>query len=76
MKVVTKTFRTVVLRIKRVLILAYMYGFAGGYGITAGAHRLFTHKAYKANTPLKLILIYFQTIAVQNSVYEWARDHR
>jgi fatty-acid desaturase len=55
---------------------AILYAFCGGFGITAGAHRLFAHKAYKANTPLKLLLILFQTIAFQNSVFEWARDHR
>lgn len=58
------------------LISALTYGFAGGFGITAGSHRLFAHKAYKANTALKVLLIYFQTIAFQNSVFEWARDHR
>lgn len=34
-------------------------------GITAGAHRLFSHKAYKAKTPLKIILIVFNCIAFQ-----------
>lgn len=58
------------------LFLVLSYGFCGGFGITAGAHRYFAHKSYKANTALKLILIYFQTIAFQNSVLEWARDHR
>lgn len=44
--------------------------------ITAGSHRLFAHKAYKANKAMKIMLLYFQTIAFQNSVFEWARDHR
>lgn len=58
------------------LFAALTYGFAGGFGITAGSHRLFAHKAYKANKAMKIMLLYFQTIAFQNSVYEWARDHR
>lgn len=63
--------------LKRIQIFAAMvYGFAGGFGITAGSHRLFAHKAYKANRAMKIMLLYFQTIAFQNSVYEWARDHR
>lgn len=45
-------------------------------GITAGAHRLWSHRAYKAKWPLRVILIVFNTIAFQNHVYEWARDHR
>lgn len=49
---------------------------AGGLGITAGAHRLWAHKAYKANVPLRMLLTLFNTIAFQNHVIEWSRDHR
>lgn len=45
-------------------------------GITAGAHRLWAHKAYKAKWPMRLLLGIFQTIAFQNHIYEWVRDHR
>jgi stearoyl-CoA desaturase (delta-9 desaturase) len=45
-------------------------------GITAGAHRLWAHKTYKAKYPLQCILVFFNWIAVQNDVIEWARDHR
>jgi Fatty-acid desaturase len=38
---------------------------AGATGITAGAHRLWAHRAYKAKTPLKLILLLFNTLAFQ-----------
>lgn len=47
-----------------------------GLGITAGAHRLWAHRSYKAKTPLRIILAVFQTMALQNDVIEWARDHR
>ncbi|KAI1283693.1 Stearoyl-CoA desaturase 5 [Halotydeus destructor] len=43
---------------------------------TAGSHRLWAHKTYKASLPLKMFLLIGQTIAGQNSVYVWARDHR
>lgn len=46
------------------------------FGITAGAHRLWSHKAYKARLPLRIFLMILQTIAFQNCIYEWARDHR
>lgn len=48
----------------------------GGLGITAGAHRLWAHRAYKANWALRVLLTIFNTIAFQNHVIEWARDHR
>ncbi|KAL3279052.1 hypothetical protein HHI36_016567 [Cryptolaemus montrouzieri] len=48
----------------------------GGFGITAGAHRLWAHRAYKAKWPLRLILTLFNTLAFQDAVIDWARDHR
>lgn len=47
-----------------------------GQGITAGAHRLWAHRTYKAKLPLRIILAVFQTLAFQNHIYEWVRDHR
>ncbi|XP_063380432.1 acyl-CoA Delta-9 desaturase-like [Cydia fagiglandana] len=44
--------------------------------VTAGAHRLWSHKAYKAKWPLQLILTFFHTSALQYSVINWVRDHR
>jgi len=46
------------------------------FGILAGAHRLWSHRAYKAKWPLRVILAIMQTIALQNSIYDWCRDHR
>ncbi|XP_061396928.1 acyl-CoA Delta-9 desaturase-like, partial [Musca vetustissima] len=46
------------------------------FGITVGAHRLWSHRSYKAKLPLRLILLFFSTMAFQNSIYEWSRDHR
>ncbi|XP_061793743.1 stearoyl-CoA desaturase b isoform X1 [Nerophis lumbriciformis] len=45
-------------------------------GITAGAHRLWSHKTYKASPPLKAFLVLANSMAFQNDIYEWARDHR
>ncbi|XP_059047388.1 acyl-CoA Delta-9 desaturase-like [Achroia grisella] len=47
-----------------------------GLGITAGAHRLWAHKSYKARLPLRILLTICNTIAFQDSVIDWARDHR
>ncbi|XP_072949818.1 acyl-CoA Delta-9 desaturase-like [Epargyreus clarus] len=50
--------------------------FTSSEGVTIGAHRLFAHRSFKATPLLKAILIVFQTLAGQNSVYIWCRDHR
>eukprot|EP00929_Paragymnodinium_shiwhaense_P049815 TRINITY_DN2511_c0_g4_i1.p1 TRINITY_DN2511_c0_g4~~TRINITY_DN2511_c0_g4_i1.p1 ORF type:complete len:692 (+),score=181.48 TRINITY_DN2511_c0_g4_i1:63-2138(+) len=47
-----------------------------GWGITAGAHRLWAHRSYKAGTPLKTFLMLANSIANQGSIYHWSRDHR
>ncbi|XP_026735690.1 acyl-CoA Delta(11) desaturase-like [Trichoplusia ni] len=57
-------------------IFAFLMLIVNGLGITCGVHRLFTHKSYKVNTPLKILLILFFTSAGQNSIYQWVRDHR
>ena len=48
----------------------------GGMGVTAGAHRLWAHRSYKATWPLRLILMFMNCMAAQNDIFEWARDHR
>lgn len=58
------------------MLFSSVLAFFAGVGITAGAHRLWAHKSYKANTALKIILIIFDSISFQNDVIEWARDHR
>lgn len=52
------------------------YYMISALGITAGAHRLWSHRSYKARLPLRLFLIIANTMAFQNDAYEWARDHR
>jgi len=39
--------------------------YASGFGITAGAHRLWSHRAYKAKWPLRFLLIVLFTVAGQ-----------
>lgn len=48
----------------------------GALGITAGAHRLWSHKTYTASLPMRIILVICNCIAFQNDIIEWARDHR
>ncbi|OWR48667.1 Desaturase [Danaus plexippus plexippus] len=50
--------------------------FTSTEGITIGAHRLWSHRTFKATPLLKTILMIFQTLAGQNSIFTWCRDHR
>lgn len=46
-----------------------IFAFLGGEGVTIGAHRLYSHKSFKATFPLRLGLIILQTIAGQVSIH-------
>ncbi|MBT0585847.1 acyl-CoA desaturase [Alteromonas oceanisediminis] len=50
--------------------------FFTGMSITAGYHRLWSHKTYQANPIVKVILAIGGAMAVQNSILHWASDHR
>ncbi|XP_050299642.1 uncharacterized protein LOC126738382 isoform X2 [Anthonomus grandis grandis] len=54
----------------------YMWMMIAGFGITAGAHRLWAHRSYTANLPLRIFLMIAQSAALQNDIHEWVRDHR
>jgi stearoyl-CoA desaturase (delta-9 desaturase) len=44
--------------------------------VTAGYHRLFSHKTYQAVWPVRLFYLVFGAAAFENSVLNWAGDHR
>ena len=58
------------------LVFFMFYYLFSGMGVTAGAHRLWAHKTYKAKLPLQIILMFFNCISMQNDILEWSRDHR
>lgn len=58
------------------IILAIIFYFATGMSITAGYHRLISHKAYKANPLLKFLFLILGAAAFQNSALKWCADHR
>ncbi|XP_050513885.1 stearoyl-CoA desaturase 5-like isoform X2 [Diabrotica virgifera virgifera] len=64
----------------QVKFLTFLWAFFGivmsGEGITMGAHRYYSHRTFKASFGLRLILMFCQTMAGQNCIYVWARDHR
>ncbi|CAG4970520.1 unnamed protein product [Colias eurytheme] len=62
--------------LRSTFILQFIFGFMAGLGVTAGAHRLWTHKSYKVKKPVKILLLIFYATAGQNNLYNWVRDHR
>lgn len=47
-----------------------------GLSITAGYHRLWSHKSYEAHPVVKYILLLGATLAVESSVFDWCSGHR
>ena len=53
----------------------------GGYvltvlGITVGFHRLFTHKAFEASQPVRILLAILGSMSLQGPVIRWCAVHR
>jgi stearoyl-CoA desaturase (Delta-9 desaturase) len=61
-------WRAVVLTVALIAVL--------GHGVTIGFHRLFAHRSFEANRPLKIVLAILGTLAFQGSVIGWVADHR
>ncbi|XP_050307147.1 acyl-CoA Delta-9 desaturase-like [Anthonomus grandis grandis] len=57
-------------------IFGFFIYMLGAFGTTGGAHRLWSHRSFKATWQLRLFLMICQTISVQNSIIQWVRDHR
>lgn len=54
--------------------LAFMI--ATGLAITAGYHRLFSHRSYRTLWPVRLFYVLMGAAAFEGSVLEWSTDHR
>ncbi|PCH38512.1 delta 9-fatty acid desaturase protein [Wolfiporia cocos MD-104 SS10] len=57
-------------------VLSVVYYFITGLGITAGYHRLWSHRSYNASKPLQYFLAMAGAGAVQGSIRWWCRGHR
>lgn len=57
-------------------VCAFLVLCANEISITAGYHRLWAHRTYEAHPILRLFLLVFGTMAIQNSVLVWASGHR
>lgn len=47
-----------------------------GYGISVGFHRLLTHRSFRANRPLKIVLALAGSMAIEGSATYWVANHR
>nr|XP_039265258.1 stearoyl-CoA desaturase 5-like isoform X2 [Styela clava] len=62
-------------KLNTIFLASVMY-ILSGLGVTAGAHRLWSHRSYKAKLPLRIFLAIVNCMAWQVPIYDWCRDHR
>ncbi len=60
----------------RDIIIGAAFYLVGGFGVTVGYHRLFTHRSFRATRPLKIVLAAVGGLAVEGSVTAWVANHR
>jgi stearoyl-CoA desaturase (delta-9 desaturase) len=58
------------------ILTMILFLFLNGMSITAGYHRYYSHRSYKAHPLVEGVLLFFATMACQGSVLRWACDHR
>lgn len=58
------------------LALGFFLYLLSGISITAGYHRLFSHKCYDAVLPVRCFFAFFGAGAVQGSIKWWSHSHR
>ncbi|MBC7984347.1 MAG: fatty acid desaturase [Candidatus Obscuribacterales bacterium] len=57
-------------------VLFFLFMGANGMAITAGYHRLWSHRTYTAHWSIRMLLMIFGTMALQASIQQWASNHR
>ncbi|CAG8591394.1 120_t:CDS:2 [Funneliformis caledonium] len=57
-------------------IMMFMFCQLGMLGITIGYHRLWSHRAFEARFPLRIILGFMGTLGFQGSIKWWVLRHR
>lgn len=57
-------------------LIALLYYLLGGLAITAGYHRLFSHKSYETKPFVEAFWLFFASTAMQGSAIRWCFDHR
>ena len=58
------------------IALGIAFWFLNIFSITAGYHRLYSHRAYDAHTVVQLFFAFFGAGAFEGSIKWWGRNHR
>ena len=58
---------------RRIFAVSYLLS---GLGITAGYHRLFTHRSFETHPAIRGVFAVLGSTAIQGSVPDWVADHR
>ena len=57
----------------RICVECLVIYFLCGMGVTAGMHRLWSHRSYKARLPTRVFLMLCASMSNQGSIYHWCR---
>jgi stearoyl-CoA desaturase (delta-9 desaturase) len=58
------------------VIIALIFYWFSGLGVTVGYHRYFTHGSFKAKSALRVWLAIAGSLAIEGPVITWVSDHR
>jgi stearoyl-CoA desaturase (delta-9 desaturase) len=58
------------------VVIALVFYWVSGLGVTVGYHRYFTHGSFKAKTGLRVALAIAGSLAIEGPVITWVSDHR
>jgi len=58
------------------IVIAAVFYWLSGWGVTVGYHRYFTHSSFKAKTGLRVALAVAGSLAMEGPVVTWVSDHR
>jgi stearoyl-CoA desaturase (Delta-9 desaturase) len=58
------------------VVIALVFYWVSGLGVTVGYHRYFTHGSFKAKPGLRVALAIAGSLAIEGPVITWVSDHR
>lgn len=58
------------------ILLFLFFVAATGMSITAGYHRLYSHRTFKASPIVEFLILFFGAAAFEQSVLDWSSQHR
>ena len=58
------------------LVLFAVFWALTGFSVSIGFHRLFTHRAFKTSTPVRVALVAFGCMAARSTMITWTSQHR